>query len=567
MKTKLCALAAICLLLLMFHGFAVDATEPTLLPASIETVSGQKWGYIDQSGVFEIQPSYSSVKEFNDKGIAIAATGNYDYDICKVYFINRSGQVVSGPFSSYIPDFNNGVAILNSADGGSIVVNDSGKFLFNTKFRVLEYSEGLFSFSDGNLHYGYMDISGKIIVPAKYLSAESFSGGKAIVETNPGKYSVIDKTGKVLEVLKFYNKYNSSDGMTSYYDEKAELYGYKTTQGIIAIQPEFYAADLFIDGYAVVSVESEHSFNTYGVIDKKGRYVIKPEYSGISYLGSGLFAVSNNKELPYSHYYSPKALFNGSGEKLSDFKFYKIDKFNGDYAVACDDTSTFFINKKGEISDNMPKLQGVGDIKFIGDIIQAKLDGSLIYLKQNGEIIWQKDNTIPLANGIYIKKVPYRRDFLTFVEYPQIFGLKSEAAEKNINQKLKSDYIGNYLSPNKADEEYAEDVTVSFTVSINKNLLIVEKNGYWYPISAAHGQSIMSDLYADMDSGVFYELKDLFKANSKFTDKLASIVNGQISLNNKISAISGNIYETESNAAVRADQDFIIGKDSLKVYY
>ena len=567
MKIKICALTAISLLFLMFQGLTVDATEQTLLPASIETISGQKWGYIDQSGAFEIQPSYSLTREFNDKGIAIAANGNYDYNICEVYFINRSGQVVSGPFSSYVPDFNNGVAILNMADEGSIVVNDSGKFLFKTKFRVQEYSEGLLSFFDGVSHYGYMDTSGKIVLPAKYLSAESFRGGKAIVEPSPGKYSVIDKSGKVLEVLKFYDKYNSSDGLTSYYDEKSKLYGYKTTDGVLAIPPKFCTADMFIDGFALVSMESENSFNTYGVIDKKGRYVIEPEYSGISYLGSGLFAVSNNKELPYSHYYSTKALFNSSGEKLSDFKFYNIDKFKGDYAAACDNTSTFFINKKGEIVDNLPKLQGIGDIKFIGDIIQAKLDGGLIYLKQNGDILWRKDNTIPLGNGVYMKKVPYRRDYLTFVEYPQISGLKSDTAEKNINQKLKSDYIGNYLAPNNADEEYAEDVTVSFTVSINKNLIIVEKNGYWYPIGAAHGQSIMSYLYADKDSGAFYELKDLFKANSKFTNKLASIVNSQINLNNKISAISGNIYETGSNASVRTDQDFIIGKDSLKVYY
>ncbi len=568
-KTALSILLSVFILFLSvsFHSITASAEENVLYPASVLTSSGDKWGYIDQNGTFFIKPYYAFAGEFNEKGVAIVADGNSLYDVCKVSFINKSGKVTAGPFSSYIPEFSNGLAILRGANEGSIVVDSSGKVLFETKFRVISYQDGMLSFYDNKLHYGFMDLKGKVVIPAKYFSVSNFENGRAVVEVTAGKFSVINKSNKVVEELKCYNTYNSSEGLTSYYDEKIKKTGYKFYNGTIAIQPLFYTAGPFKDGNAVVEIESDELANRYGLIDKKGNFIIKPEYSGINYVGSGLYAVSNYTDIPYSSYYQLKALFNGKGEQLTDFNYYRIDEFQNGYATACDSTSTFFIDKTGNIVDKFSKLQGIGEMKFIGNVLQAKLDGGLTYLKENGDVIWQKDNSISLKDEIKVKKVAFRPDYFTFIEYPELSGMENTTVQNSINGKLKAEFLNNTGSETSTDEEYLEELTRNFSTFVNKDLLIINKSGYWYPVGAAHGMPSQNYLYIDLKTGVFYQLKDLFKPGSNYTDKLTSLVKNQILLDDRIGAISGGLAYFDTNVTVSKDHPFILGSDSLKIYY
>ncbi len=569
-KTTLSILLFVFLVFLSvsFHSITASAEENVLYPASVLTSSGDRWGYIDQNGTFSIKPDYGFAGEFNEKGVAIVANGNSLYDVCKVSFINKSGKVTAGPFSSYIPEFRNGLAILRGANEDSVVVDSSGKVILKTKYRVIDYQDGMLSFYDNKLHYGFMDLKGKVVIPAKYFSVNNFENGKAVVEVNAGKFSVINKAGKVIEELKYYNTYNSSEGLTSYYDEKSKKTGYKFYNGTIAIQPLFYTAGPFKDGYAVVEIESNKSANKYGLIDKKGNFVIQPEYSGINYVGSGLYAVSIYSDIPYSSYYLPKALFNSKGKQLTDFKYYRIGEFQNGYSTASDSTSTFFIDKTGNIVDKLSKLQGIGEMKFIGNVLQAKLDGGLTYLKENGEVIWQKDNSIPLKDGIKVKKVAFRPDYFTFIEYPELSGMENTTVQDSINNKLKAEFLNNIGSEtSNDDEEYLEELTRNFSTNVNKDLLIIDKSGYWYPVGAAHGMPSQDYFYIDLKTGVFYQLKDLFKSGSNYADKLTSLVKNQILLDERVATISGGLAYFDTKVTVSEDQPFILGSDSLKIYY
>lgn len=50
----------------------------------------------------------------------IVANGEYNYKPCEVFLINESGISVAGPFFSYIPEYKNGMAILNLDGKGSV---------------------------------------------------------------------------------------------------------------------------------------------------------------------------------------------------------------------------------------------------------------------------------------------------------------------------------------------------------------------------------------------------------------------------------------------------------------
>ncbi len=364
----------------VFAESAAATTDGKLLPASVVQAGGELWGFIDLTGAFVIKPEYVFVGRFNEKGIAIAAKGANTYGICSVTFIDKSGKTVSGPYRAYIPAFDEGIAILNGNEGSSWVVNSAGKLVFTSSDYLYSFNSELIRFSrkmaDGNVLYGFRDYSGKIVIPAKYK-----------------------------ELYEYPLKEENSTWPAPYYDEKAKKYGYKAQDGNIAIKPVFNEAWNFSNGFAVVSVETSQYVHRYALINEKGEYVIKPEYSGISSLGEGLYAVGSGSEMSYMDWYLPKAIFNCKGEKLTDYIYYSVSSFEGDYASASDNTTSFFIDRTGKMVNELPRLKGIGTLTLKDDIIEASLDGGLQYMTKDGRVIWQKDEAVPLGSGIFARTV------------------------------------------------------------------------------------------------------------------------------------------------------------------
>ena len=60
--------------------------------------------------------------------------------------------------------------------------------------------------------YGYVDTTGKEVVPLKYDYTESFSGGLAGVRLN-GKWGFVDKTGKEVVPVKYDSVNKFEDGL------------------------------------------------------------------------------------------------------------------------------------------------------------------------------------------------------------------------------------------------------------------------------------------------------------------------------------------------------------------
>ena len=59
--------------------------------------------------------------------------------------------------------------------------------------------------TDSNGYKGYIDKTGKLVIPCKFNSAYSFDGGEAVVnfEDKDGSNKIcnIDKTGKIVKVV------------------------------------------------------------------------------------------------------------------------------------------------------------------------------------------------------------------------------------------------------------------------------------------------------------------------------------------------------------------------------
>lgn len=170
-------------------------------PAVVE-LNG-KFGLIDQQGKVIVQPKYDLIKYFNN--------GYVEAEINKKKcLIDSTGKQVCSAKYDYIGGFFQDRAIVNI--GGKMCYQDAGcweggkwGFIDKTGKEVvpLMYSAA-HSFSDGlaavmnNNKWGFIDLNGKIIIPLIYEQVEGFMEGSASVKKGD-EYFSIDKTGKRID--------------------------------------------------------------------------------------------------------------------------------------------------------------------------------------------------------------------------------------------------------------------------------------------------------------------------------------------------------------------------------
>ena len=76
------------------------------------------------------------------------------------------------------------------------------------------YSEGLACVQDANHKWGFIDKTGKVVIPCQWKYANDFREGMATVEDN-NKWGLIDKTGKVISPCQWETAEVFSDNFTS----------------------------------------------------------------------------------------------------------------------------------------------------------------------------------------------------------------------------------------------------------------------------------------------------------------------------------------------------------------
>ena len=133
--------------------------------------------------------------------------------------------------------------------------------------------ETLYPFSDKG-KYGYINKTGKVVLPAQFEYAEKFYEGLAVVKQG-GKRGFIDVTGKVVIPSIYDQKIDGyfSDGLACV--KQAGKYFYIDKTGKTVITPQSDISYKFSEGMARFQKGLK-----LGYIDKTGAVVVKPEYDG-----------------------------------------------------------------------------------------------------------------------------------------------------------------------------------------------------------------------------------------------------------------------------------------------
>ncbi|PRR77787.1 hypothetical protein CLLI_21750 [Clostridium liquoris] len=305
---------------------------------------------------------------------------------------------------------------------------------------------------------------------------------------------------------------------------------------------------------------SEDYTNQYGIIDKKGNYILKPQYNEIKPLGENMVAIGKiiDAEKPYRG--SKYAIGDMNGNILTDFIYYNVSNYKNGLASANDDKNTFFIDKSGNIVKNLPIVKGSGTLDLEGDLIKAYVDFRISYLTRDGKVIWEQNKIIPLNNQYSVIEEKYKpnRDYLVY--YPELQGMEGKAEEKKANEKLKELSKVKPIDSNaNLDYNYVGDFSVEF---FKKQLLVLKLYGYEYHFGAAHGMP--SEIYPHIDlvSGTFYQLKDLFKQGSDYVKVISEIIGEQIKNNKEYSYVFPDAYK-----GIKEDQPFYVKEYALYIYF
>jgi len=248
-----------------------------------------KYGFKNKNNEVVIDPVYDRVKDFSE-GLAAVNTGQewgydrmgdaYTVDSGKWGFINERGEVVIPLFHHSVTSFSEGLAGIDNR----LYIDKTGEVVFTLE----KYYDEIHPFAGGvalvgrNKQYGYIDRSGKEVVPSVHT--------KATIERTP-----VDQL--IRESILTLSPYESSG-----------KWGYKNNKGEIVIAAIYNIACMFSDDLALVERDGQwfyihkdgsqatpfltydhtenfvngyarvRSGNRWGYIDKTGKEVVPVKY-------------------------------------------------------------------------------------------------------------------------------------------------------------------------------------------------------------------------------------------------------------------------------------------------
>jgi hypothetical protein len=142
-------------------------------------------------------------------------------------------------------------------------------------------TDGLFRISD-NFKDGYIDSTGKIVIPPQFDEARDFSEGLAAVRVCT-KYGYVDTSGKMIIEPQFQFAEPFSDGLAQVQLSTNEV-AYVDRSGKIAFTLQAgQVVQPFSEGLAAASLRLDSRSGTLGLgfIDKTGHYPIPPQFDPV----------------------------------------------------------------------------------------------------------------------------------------------------------------------------------------------------------------------------------------------------------------------------------------------
>ena len=265
--------------------------EKKYLVGCIKNTNGEyKYGFIDASGNWLIQPNFTYVGDFNG-GLAMATIMGKD-GILKYGFIDTKGNWLIQPNFNTVGDFDGGLAMATiiGKDGFSKYgfLDAKGNWVIQPNFEYASYFHEGLAGVEFNRNWGFIDTQGNWVIPPNFDYVGDFHEGLASAELN-GKHGFIDTQGNWVIPANFDYVCGFHEGLAM-----ASIngkHGFIDTQGNWVIPPNVETVGEFHEGLAMAAINGK-----YGFIDAKGNWVIQPIFETVGDFHEGLAkAIFNGK--------------------------------------------------------------------------------------------------------------------------------------------------------------------------------------------------------------------------------------------------------------------------------
>jgi hypothetical protein len=185
-----------------------------------------------------------------------------------------------------------------------------------------------------NGKYGFIDHSGKMVIPPAYDKALAFSDGLSVVYVGM-QCGFIDTAGKLVAQPQFDDCMPFAEGMAAV--KSGNQWGYIDQSGTIAIKPQFENTITFREGMAFVEAGK-----VSGVIDKTGKMLFQVNGSG------GWF--SEHRAAVREHGIESKMFYvDSTGQRAFPSTFESGGDFSEGLASVTNENKSAYIDPTGKI--------------------------------------------------------------------------------------------------------------------------------------------------------------------------------------------------------------------------
>lgn len=415
-----------------------------------------RWGLIDWDGnpliedEFDEKPSAVTEGRFYVKN----SDGLYEFYTAEKKFKKIGGEYVR------VGAFCDGLAPVVEKDQPVCFIRLDGTVAFTLdsyKNELIEaastFHEGRAAFRTESGKYGYIDVTGKVVIEPVYDNVTTFENNSArvyklaneqyketfIIDKNGNKYFKVNPDYKVS--CNFYEHkigYEESIGNDDGYgilNEKGEK--------ILKASSKYTYISSFYNGYAVFTNKSDEK----GLMDKDGNVVIRAKYAMLQEAGEVLIYRNTWEK-------EREGILSYEGEVICEDIYNEIIPFEKGYkyTYALDNKEWILIDKKGKDQhkgsfykiDTDPSTFIVDtDVESDYVDVQSEVDKAMNFIKEDGSIDKLTYNTKPneFAN-IYDKD--YKVSDLQ--DKKQMY--QSLKWDKFIHSSLYVEYDANVITPN-----------------------------------------------------------------------------------------------------------------------
>lgn len=386
----------------------IDSTGKEIISGEFENIAGvaeglicfekgHKTGFMDVTGKVIIEPIYekhsASACSFNN-GLALVKLGN------KFGYINKTGKVIIPINYDNAYAFNEGIAIVIKGEE-KMYINTEGKVIVKSTYKIADnFCDGLAAVGNDNNNCGFIDKTGKIVIPLIYQNAYpfKFSEGLAAMKKD-GKWGYINKQGQVIIPFTYNSAGNFYNGLAAVNENS-----YINIKNEIIIKTENWITTDFYNGVALVEDKNTNPDLTKLVaINNNTTNRVKntnPDVTKLITINNniGTNNTAINKittkvetfDVKIDNYTSNQKAQNSVNLKVGEFKYW-----NETFYGFKDENDNFLIEPIFRYAYDFS--EGLGGVEFI--------EGGSGYVNTAGKIVIEFKNRIikslsPFYNGI-----------------------------------------------------------------------------------------------------------------------------------------------------------------------